>query len=155
MPQEIPRIPRVGIRLIFAPDRAGSDQEATHACAGHAEQGSHERHAGTEFAGGRHARQPGDTSAAKRAVQDRLGLIICRVGHRHVPCGQIPGDVLEKTEPQPPCPPFNPLALTARVVPHRQLPSNKPESELFRQRGHELAVVTGGRSQIMLRVGDD
>ena len=78
-----------------------------------------------------HARQARQAGAPQQAVEDRLRLVVGRVGHHHVPGSEPVGRLRQKCVPQPASPGLEPLATGRR-----------PE---FEPRGHALQTERGSQ----------
>ncbi len=86
-------------------------------------------------------------------MEDRLSLIVGRVGNEHIPRAHVPRDLLEKGVSDPPGPGLEPLAswLIASRADREPLP-HPGEAETLREPADKLAIGRGFVPKVVLRV---
>jgi hypothetical protein len=88
-------------------------------------------------------------------MQDRLGLVVGRVGDEDVACGAVAGRLLEECVPQPSGPGLQSLPSAFIRLADGHVPPDELQAEPLGEGRDELPIRGRGRAQIVLGVSDD
>ena len=155
MPEKRPGEPWIGVRRVLAPRAPPIDQKPPQPVPSNREEGAEEGHAIDEPPGGFHSREPSHPRPAQRPMEDRLGLIVGRVGHEQMPCPTLVGGPSEPAIAETPGAGLEPLAAVPRRSPQTELLCHDLHAEIGSERHDETEIVVGLGPQAMVGVGHE